>query len=43
VIGGAFGVVAVAVGIAIHGRKVLTPWLLLGCVPLVVGLVLVLS
>ena len=43
VIGGAFGVIAVAVGIAIHGRKVLTPWLLLGFIPLVVGLVLVLS
>ena len=43
VIGGAFGVIAVAVGLAIHGRQVLTPWLLLGVVPLVVGLVLVLS
>ena len=43
VIGGAFGVVAVAVGIAIHGRTVLTPWLLLGLIPLVVGLVLVLA
>jgi hypothetical protein len=42
-IGGAFGVIAVAVGFAIHGRRVLTPWLLLGFVPLVVGLVLVLS
>jgi hypothetical protein len=42
-IGGAFGVIAVAVGLAIHGQKVLTPWLLLGVVPLVAGLVLVLS
>ena len=43
VIGGAFGVIAVALGLGIHGRKVLTPWLLLGFIPLVVGLVLVLS
>ena len=42
-IGGIFGVIAVAVGLGIHGRRVLSPWLLLGFVPLVVGLVLVLS
>ena len=42
-IGGAFGVIAVGVGLAIHGRPVLSPWLLLGLVPLAVGLVLVLS
>jgi hypothetical protein len=43
VIGGAFGVIAVAVGLGIHGRNVVSPWLLLGFIPLVVGLVLVLS
>ena len=42
-IGGIFGVIGVAVGLGIHGRRVLSPWLLLGFVPLVVGLVLVLS
>ena len=43
VIGGAFGVIAVGVGLGIHGRKVVTPWLLLGFIPLAVGLVLVLA
>jgi len=43
VIGGAFGVIAVAVGLAIHGKNVVTPWLLLGFLPLAVGLALVLS
>lgn len=42
-IGGVFGVIGVAVGLAIHGRRVLSPWVLLGFAPLVVGLVLVLS
>ena len=42
VIGGAFGVIAAAVGLGIHGRNVLTPWLLLGFVPFGVGLILVL-
>lgn len=41
-IGGAFGVIAVSVGLLIHRRPVLSPWLLLGLVPFVLGLVLVL-
>jgi hypothetical protein len=41
VISGAFGVLAVAAGIAIHGRRLLTPWLLLGLIPAVVGIPLV--
>ena len=43
VIGAAFGVVAVAVGRVIHGASVLTPWLLLGLVPGIVGVVLCLA
>ena len=43
VIAGAFGVIGVAVGILIHGNKPHTwpfaPWLLLGLLPGVVGLV----
>lgn len=38
VIAGAFGVVAAAVGRAIHRRPVASPWLLLGALPTVVGL-----
>jgi hypothetical protein len=38
VIAGAFGVLAVAAGRAIHQRSPLTPWLLLGLLPTVVGL-----
>lgn len=38
VIAGAFGVLAVVVGLAIHGRRLLSPWLLLGAVPTVLGL-----
>jgi hypothetical protein len=34
------GVLAVAAGLAIHGRPPLSPWLLLGLVPGVVGAVL---
>jgi hypothetical protein len=41
-IGGAFGLIAVGFGLGIHGRKVLSPWLLLGLVPLAIGLVLIL-
>ena len=37
VIAGAFGVMAVAVGLAIHRRSPLSPWLLLGVLPGVVG------
>lgn len=40
VIAGAFGVVAVAAGIAIHRRPVATPWLALGLVPAAIGAVL---
>ena len=42
VIAAAFGVIAVAVFRAIHGKALLSPWLLLGLVPGVVGLFLVL-
>ena len=38
VIAGAFGAFAVATGRAIHGRRILSPWLLLGLVPTLVGL-----
>ena len=38
VIAGAFGVLAVTAGLAIHRRRVLSPWLLLGLLPTVVGL-----
>lgn len=37
VIAGAFGVVAVAAGLAIHRRSVASPWLALGLVPTLVG------
>ena len=35
--------IAVAVGLGIHARNVLTPWLLLGLLPFGVGLLLVLT
>ena len=38
VIAGIFGAMAVATGRAIHGKEILSPWLLLGVVPTVVGL-----
>ncbi len=38
VIAAAFGVIAVAVFQAIHSKSLLTPWLLLGLLPGVVGL-----
>ena len=38
VIAGLFGVVAVAAGLAIHGRRPLSPWLLLGTLPGLVGI-----
>ncbi|MCY7401731.1 MAG: hypothetical protein LH477_12420 [Nocardioides sp.] len=38
VIAGAFGVLAVLVGLGIHGRRLLSPWLLLGLAPTAVGL-----
>ena len=38
VIASAFGVMAVAAGLAIHRRPVLSPWLLLGLLPGVLGI-----
>lgn len=37
-IAGAFAVIAVGVGFAIHGRKPLSPWLLLGLAVAAIGL-----
>lgn len=42
VLGGAFGVVAIAAAFAIHRRPIASPWLALGFVPTLVGLVLIL-
>ncbi|MDI6908457.1 hypothetical protein [Nocardioides sp.] len=41
VLAGAFGVLAVVVSRVIHQKRFLSPWLLLGLVPAIVGLVLV--
>jgi hypothetical protein len=41
VIAGAFGVIAVALALLIHGKRPVSPWLLLGLVPSAVGIVLV--
>ena len=41
VIAGIFGAGAVAAARAIHGRRILSPWLLLGVVPTAIGLWLV--
>ena len=38
VIAGIFGAMAVATGLAIHGKRIVSPWLLLGVVPTAVGL-----
>jgi hypothetical protein len=38
VIAGAFGAMAIAVGLAIHRRSMLSPWLALGVIPSIVGL-----
>ncbi len=43
VVAGAFGIIAVAVFRAIHQKKLVSPWLVLGLVPTVVGLFLVLG
>jgi uncharacterized membrane protein len=43
VIAGIFGVMAVAAARGIHGRRLVSPWLLLGLVPVAVGLWLVLG
>jgi CHASE2 domain-containing sensor protein len=42
VIAGAFGIIAIGVGLAIHGRRPISPWSVLGLLPTVVGLFLVL-
>lgn len=41
VIAGAFGVIAVAVGLMIHQRTPLSPWLALGVLPTLIGAYLV--
>ena len=41
VIAGAFGVIAVAVGLMIHQRTPLSPWLTLGVLPTLIGAYLV--
>ena len=38
VIAGIVGSMAVATGLAIHGKRIVSPWLLLGVVPTAVGL-----
>jgi hypothetical protein len=38
VIGAAFGVLAVGTGLAIHRHTLLTPWILLGLLPGIVGI-----
>ncbi|WP_139982996.1 hypothetical protein [Nocardioides litoris] len=43
VLGGAFGVVAIAAAFAIHRRSMASPWLLAGFTPTVVGLYFLLS
>ena len=41
-IAGVVGVLGVAAGFLIHEKSALTPWLLLGLIPAVVGLYLIL-
>jgi hypothetical protein len=38
ILAAAFGIVAVAAGLAVHGHKLLTWWLLLGTVPGIIGI-----
>lgn len=38
VIAGVFGLIAIAVGFAIHRKSPLTPWLVIGLIPMIVGL-----
>jgi hypothetical protein len=40
-IAGAFAVIAVGVGLAIHQRPLISPWLALGAIPALIGLALV--
>ncbi|GAB3244707.1 hypothetical protein [Nocardioides dilutus] len=42
VIAGAFGIIAIAVGLLIHGRRPISPWSVLGLLPTAVGLFLIL-
>ena len=42
VLAGAFGVIAIAAAFAIHRRPVFSPWLALGFVPTLIGLLIVL-
>jgi len=42
VIAGVFGIIAIGVGLAIHGRRPVSPWSVLGLLPTAVGLLLVL-
>ncbi len=39
-IAGAFGVIAIAVALLIHGRRPLSPWLALGLIPSAIGIFL---
>ena len=43
VIAGAFGIIAIGVGMAIHGRFPLSWWSVLGLLPTLIGLLLVLG
>ena len=43
VIAGAFGIIAIGVGMAIHGRFPINQWSVLGLLPTLVGLILVLG
>lgn len=43
VLGGGFGVVALAAAFAIHRRSPVSPWVALGMIPTVVGLAIVLA
>ncbi len=38
ILAGLLGIASVAIGLAIHGRRLLSPWLLLGTLPALVGL-----
>ncbi len=40
-IAGAFGVIAIAVALLIHGKSPLSPWLLVGLIPSAVGIGLI--
>lgn len=41
VIAGAFGMISVAVGLMIHQKRLLSPWLVLGVLPTLIGAFLV--